>query len=99
MPGVAENVALVPAQDETVQADHDLAVKPANGVCAGYVSQVRSPAGWLYLVVILDRYSRKVAGWAMGRRDCTTFRPFDAAAPAVRAAAFWSRSSSCDARV
>ena len=30
------------------------------------ISYIRTQAGWLYLAVILDLYSRRVIGWAMG---------------------------------
>jgi putative transposase len=39
-----------------------------NVVWASDLSYVSTVEGWLYLCVILDLYSRKVIGWAMGRR-------------------------------
>jgi putative transposase len=35
---------------------------------AGDLSYVWTAEGWLYLAVVLDRYSRAVIGWAMGTR-------------------------------
>ena len=32
------------------------------------ISYIRTQAGWLYLAVVLDLYSRRVVGWAMGPR-------------------------------
>lgn len=32
------------------------------------ITYIRTQAGWLYLAVILDLYSRRVVGWAMGPR-------------------------------
>ena len=35
---------------------------------AGDITCVWTQEGWLYLVVVIDLYSRKVVGWSMGRR-------------------------------
>jgi putative transposase len=35
----------------------------------GDVTFVRTRAGWLYLAVLLDLYSRKVVGWSMSERN------------------------------
>ena len=42
-------------------------VAPApNRIWVGDMTQIRTFAGWLYLAVLVDLYSRKVVGWAMG---------------------------------
>ena len=35
---------------------------------AGDITYVWTAEGWLYLAVVLNRYSRAVIGWAMGAR-------------------------------
>ena len=42
------------------------AVSRPNVVWVGDMTFVRTMAGWLYLAILLDLYSRKVVGWAMG---------------------------------
>lgn len=42
-----------------------LAAAP-NRIWVGDMTQIRTFAGWLYLAILLDLYSRKVVGWAMG---------------------------------
>jgi len=44
------------------------AVEHPNRVWAGDLTYVWTTEGWLYLAVILDLYSRRVIGWAMGQR-------------------------------
>jgi len=44
------------------------ASKP-NKVWVGDVTFIATRAGWLYLAVLLDLYSRKVIGWAMSKRN------------------------------
>jgi transposase InsO family protein len=42
-------------------------VAPApNRIWVGDMTQIRTFAGWLYLAVLVDLYSRKIVGWAMG---------------------------------
>jgi transposase InsO family protein len=36
-----------------------------NLACASDITYIRTSAGWLYLAVVLDLFSRKVMGWAM----------------------------------
>ena len=43
-------------------------VAQPNRVWAGDLTYVWTTEGWLYLAVILDLYSRRVIGWAMGHR-------------------------------
>lgn len=40
-----------------------------NKVWVGDVTFLATGAGWLYLAVLLDLYSRKVIGWAMSERN------------------------------
>ena len=43
-------------------------VKQPNRVWAGDLTDVWTTEGWLYLAVVLDRYSRTVIGWALEAR-------------------------------
>ena len=48
--------------------DRQFTVTAPNRVWAGDITYVWTDAGWLYLAVVLDLYSRAVIGWAMGPR-------------------------------
>jgi transposase InsO family protein len=48
--------------------DRQFTVESPNRVWAGDLTYVWTTEGWLYLAVILDLYSRRVIGWAMGHR-------------------------------
>ena len=48
--------------------NRQFAVEHPNRVWAGDLTYVWTTEGWLYLAVILDLYSRRVIGWAMGPR-------------------------------
>lgn len=48
--------------------ERNFAVGAPNQVYAGDITYVWTAQGWLYLAVVIDLYSRKVVGWAMGRR-------------------------------
>ena len=48
--------------------DRQFTVEAPNRVWAGDVTYVWTTESWLYLAVILDLYSRRVIGWAMGHR-------------------------------
>lgn len=48
--------------------DRQFAVTAPNRVWAGDITYLGTDAGWLYLAVVLDLYSRAVIGWAMGSR-------------------------------
>ena len=37
-----------------------------NQIWVADITYIPTQAGWLYLAAILDRYSRKIVGWAMG---------------------------------
>jgi putative transposase len=63
----------------TTQSQHQFPVAPntldrvctvsaPNRVWAGDLTYVWTLEGWLYLAVLLDLYSRRVVGWAMGQR-------------------------------
>ena len=63
----------------TTQSNHRYRVAPnvlqrqftaeqPNAAWAGDITYVWTMEGWLYLAVILDLYSRRVVGWAMGKR-------------------------------
>ena len=39
-----------------------------NRVWAGDTTYIATPQGWLFLVVIIDLFSRRVVGWSVGRR-------------------------------
>jgi len=43
-------------------------------VWAGNITYIWIAAGWLYLAVVLDLYSRAVVGWAMGVGSPVTLR-------------------------
>ena len=48
--------------------DRAFTVDALNRVWAGDLTYVWTREGWLYLAVLLDLYSRRVVGWAMGQR-------------------------------
>ena len=48
--------------------DRQFTIAAPNRVWAGDRTSVWTTEGWLYLAVILDLYSRRVIGWAMGHR-------------------------------
>lgn len=52
--------------------DRQFTVSAPNRVWAGDITYVWTDAGWLYLAVVLDLYSRAVIGWAMGPRLTAT---------------------------
>ncbi len=53
--GVAENLLL-----------QQFSPAAPNGCWAGDITYIRATAGWRYLAVWIDFYSRRVVGWAMG---------------------------------
>jgi len=67
----------------TVQARHpgpaipnrlaqQFAVPAKNRVWAGDLTYIPTRAGWLYVAVLVDLYSRRVVGWAMSERQSPT---------------------------
>ena len=48
--------------------DRQFTVAAPNRVWAGDLTYIWTLEGWLYLAVLLDLYSRRVVGWAMGQR-------------------------------
>jgi putative transposase len=48
--------------------DRVFTVAAPNRVWAGDITYIWTLEGWLYLAVLLDLYSRRVIGWAMGSR-------------------------------
>ena len=56
----------LPVAENTL--NRQFTVEAPNRVWAGDLTYVWTTEGWLYLAVILDLYSRRVIGWAMGHR-------------------------------
>jgi len=52
--------------ENLVQREFDVAA--ANRIWASDLSYVATAEGWMYVCVVLDLYSRKIIGWAMGNR-------------------------------
>ncbi len=62
---VEHNKVALPAPDRIARQFH--ASQP-NLAWVGDMTFIRTRAGWLYLAIMLDLYSRKVVGWSMGER-------------------------------
>jgi putative transposase len=56
---------VVPAKNRLKQ---HFKAKAVDRVWAGDITFIATAAGWLYLAVLVDLYSRRVVGWAMGER-------------------------------
>lgn len=56
----------LPVAENTL--NRQFTVEAPNRVWAGDLTYVWTLEGWLYLAVLLDLYSRRVVGWAMGQR-------------------------------
>ena len=54
------------------QLNREFTVAQKNRVWAADITYIPTRAGWLYLAVLLDLYSRRVVGWAMSERQTTT---------------------------
>ena len=48
--------------------DGNFQVEEPNQVWVGDLTYIRTDEGWLYLAVILDLFSRRIVGWALGAR-------------------------------
>jgi len=77
---------------QTTDSNHDQPIAPnlmaevapataPNQIWVGDITYIETQEGWLYLAAILDRYSRKIVGWAMGERIDTALvlKAFDMA--------------------
>ncbi len=51
----------------TTDSRHNLPTAP-DRVCCSDITYIWTKKGWLYLAVVLDLYSRRVAGWSMRNR-------------------------------
>jgi transposase InsO family protein len=67
---------------QTTDSNHDEPIAPnrlaqapkataPNQLWVADVTYIQTQQGWLYLSAILDLYSRKIVGWAMGQRNDT----------------------------
>ncbi|MDH5587429.1 MAG: IS3 family transposase [Nitrospirota bacterium] len=54
------------------QLNREFTVAEKNRVWAADLTYIPTRAGWLYLAVLVDLYSRRVVGWAMSERQTTT---------------------------
>ena len=54
------------------QLNREFTVATPNRVWAADLTYSPTRAGWLYVAVLLDLYSRRVVGWAMSTRQTTT---------------------------
>jgi putative transposase len=63
----------------TTDSNHDQPIAPnlmaesapataPNQIWVGDITYIETQEGWLYLAAVLDRYSRKIVGWAMSER-------------------------------
>lgn len=64
---------------QTTDSNHDLPISPnllnrdflttlPNQIYVGDITYIPTRAGWLYLAVVIDLFSRQVVGWAMSER-------------------------------
>ena len=77
---------------QTTDSNHDQPIAPnlmaqaaeataPNQIWVGDITYIETQEGWLYLAAVLDRYSRKIVGWAMSERIDTALvlKAFDMA--------------------
>lgn len=55
--------------------DRPFSAERMNQVWLGDIIYVAPAEGWLYLAVVLDRYSRKIVGWSMQPTLARQFGP------------------------
>lgn len=63
-----------PASPAVVAANtlqRDFTATGPNQKWAGDLTYIRTGEGWLYLAVLMDLYSRRIVGWAMGEQPST----------------------------
>jgi transposase InsO family protein len=60
----------VPAAPDLLEQEFT-ALEP-NQIWVGDITFIRTRQGWLFLAVLVDLFSRKVVGWAMGGRETET---------------------------
>jgi transposase InsO family protein len=64
---------------QTTESNHDEPIAPnrlaeapkptaPNQIWVGDITYIQTQEGWLYVAAILDLYSRRIVGWAMGQR-------------------------------
>lgn len=63
---VVEQHQFAPAASNRLQ--QIFAAPAANRIWVGDLTAIATRSGWLYLAVLLDLYSRRVIGWAMGAK-------------------------------
>ncbi len=50
--------------------NREFAVKMPNKAWVADITYIPTKEGWLYLAAVMDLYSRRIVGWAMGSRIC-----------------------------
>lgn len=64
--------SVAPAVGMANLLQRDFTATGPNQKWAGDLTYIRTGEGWLYLAVLMDRYSRRIVGWAMGEQPSTT---------------------------
>jgi transposase InsO family protein len=88
-------IVATPRRCRTTDSGHDFPIAPnllgrnfsaaaCNQVWLADITYIETGQGWLYLAAILDLYSRRVVGWAMGDHLRTAL-PLDALQMAIKA--------------